>query len=152
MFKMYQCHPSGMALEMAVLVCCLVSWSVHHFGPDWNISTNTGWIDIQFWYRHSSQRMYICKALVIPWLFFLRHHEVDIVVFSEICPVTKRNSNLPISQSAYIIPVWQNCDPLGTNLSLEVSTQSGHCQAKRKIPDYINCDSNSGMYSDSFVN
>ncbi len=53
----------------------LVNWSVHHFGPDWNISTTIGWAVVKFCTDiHASQRMNptdfddsLTFPLVPPW-------------------------------------------------------------------------------------
>ncbi len=44
-WHIFCCHASSMAPGLAMSVC----WSVHHFGPDWNISAAVGWITMKFY-------------------------------------------------------------------------------------------------------
>lgn len=51
-----------------------VGRSVHHSGPDWNISKATGWIVIKFSWSPEDESCWLDS--VTPWLFFQHHYEI----------------------------------------------------------------------------
>lgn len=59
----------------------LVIWLVNHFGPDRNIWTYIECIGMQFCTDISDPQSYLID-LGDPWLFILRHHEIDILAQS----------------------------------------------------------------------
>ncbi len=79
-------------------------WSVHHFGPDCNISTAMWWIAMKF---------YILLSLLIGWRL-LQHYQVDILILSEM------SRRLQFGSDSHV-PLRMNynnlCEPLTFDLA-----------------------------------